>query len=105
MRWGRAQAPIRPSSSPTAPSCVGVTGVVTEAITGATSWKLGVADDPSRYGNTIGVSLGSTVIGPSGTPLAYYGATALRVTAEGSDFTGGKVRLAIHCIELTGPEW
>ncbi|MDZ4380476.1 MAG: DUF2793 domain-containing protein [Parvibaculum sp.] len=83
----------------------GVTGVVTEAITGAASWRLGVADDPARYGNTIGVSPGSTVVGPSGTPLAYYGATALRVTAEGSDFTGGKVRLAIHCIELTGPEW
>lgn len=84
---------------------LGVTGVVTEAITGAASWKLGVADDPARYGNTIGVSPGSTVVGPSATPLAHYGATALRVTAEGSDFTGGKVRLAIHCIELTGPEW
>ncbi|PKP77169.1 MAG: ribonuclease III [Alphaproteobacteria bacterium HGW-Alphaproteobacteria-3] len=84
---------------------LGVTGVVTEAITGAASWRLGVADDPSRYGNTIGVGPGSTVVGPSGTPLTYYSATALRVTAEGSDFTGGKVRLAIHCIELTGPEW
>ena len=81
----------------------GVTGVVTEAITGAASWKLGVADDPMRYGNSIGVAEGSTVIGPSGAPCAYYGATPVRVSAEGGDFTGGKLRLAIHCLELTGP--
>jgi len=81
----------------------GVTGLVTEAITGATSWKLGVAADPVRYGNSIGVASGSTVIGPSGTPTAYYGATAIRVTAEGGSFTGGKVRLAIHCLEMSGP--
>lgn len=81
----------------------GVTGVVTEAITGAASWKLGVADDPMRYGNSIGVAEGSTVIGPSGAPCAYYGATPVRVSAEGGDFTGGKLRLAIHCLELIGP--
>ncbi|WP_421863739.1 DUF2793 domain-containing protein [Parvibaculum sp.] len=82
---------------------LGVTGIVTEAITGAASWKLGVADDAARYGNTIGIAEGSTVVGPSGMPTAYYGATAIRVTAEGGDFTGGKVRLAIHCLEMTGP--
>jgi hypothetical protein len=82
---------------------LGVTGIVTEAITGAASWKLGVAHDAARYGNTIGIAEGSTVVGPSGMPTAYYGATAIRVTAEGGDFTGGKVRLAIHCLEMTGP--
>ena len=82
---------------------LGVTGIVIEAVTGAASWKLGVADDPARYGNSLGVAEGSTVIGPSGTPCAYYGATPLRVTAQGGDFTGGKLRLAIHCLELVGP--
>ena len=76
---------------------------MTEAVTGAASWKLGVADDPARYGNSIGVAEGSTVIGPSGMPCAYYGATPVRVTAEGGDFSGGKLRLAIHCLELIGP--
>lgn len=82
---------------------LGVSGIVTEAVTGAASWKLGVADDPARYGNSIGVAEGSTVIGPSGMPCAYYGATPVRVTAEGGDFSGGKLRLAIHCLELIGP--
>lgn len=82
---------------------LGVTGIVTEAITGATSWSLGVADDPSRYGSGIGAMLDATVIGVSGTPVAYYGATPLRLTAAGGDFTTGRVRLAIHCLELTGP--
>lgn len=82
---------------------LGVTGIVTEAITGATSWKLGVADDPARYGNSIGAMADATVIGISSTPCAYYGATPLLLTGEGGNFTGGKVRLAIHCLELTGP--
>ncbi|MBO6635411.1 DUF2793 domain-containing protein [Parvibaculum sp.] len=82
---------------------LGVTGVVIEAITGASGWKLGVADDPMRYGNGIGAMLHATVTGVSSTPVAYYGATPLRVTAEGGDFTGGRVRLAIHCLELSGP--
>lgn len=82
---------------------LGVTGLVVEAITGATSWSLGVADDPARYGNGIGAMPDATVIGVSGTPVAYYGATPLRLTSAGGDFTGGRVRLAIHCLELTGP--
>lgn len=82
---------------------LGVTGLVIEAITGATSWSLGVTDDPARYGNGIGAMLDATVTGVSGTPVAYYGATPLRLTATGGDFTGGRVRLAIHCLELTGP--
>ena len=82
---------------------LGVTGRVIEAITGATSWSLGVAEDPARYGNGIGAMLDATVIGVSGTPCAYYGATPLRLTSAGGDFTGGRVRLAIHCLELTDP--
>lgn len=82
---------------------LGVTGLVLEAITGASAWSLGVAADPARYGNGIGAMADATVVGVSGSPVAYYGATALRVTAIGGDFTGGRVALAIHCLELTGP--
>jgi hypothetical protein len=81
---------------------LGVTGRVLTSIAGATSWNLGVAADASRYGNGIGVSVGSTVIGPSGTPTTYWGATPLRVSAVGGSFTGGQVRLSAHYMAITG---
>lgn len=80
----------------------GVTGRVLTAITGATSWNLGVAADATRYGNGIGAAAGSTVIGPSGTPVTYWGATPLRISAVGGSFTGGKLRLAVHYLVLAG---
>lgn len=82
---------------------LGVTGRVIEAVTGATSWNLGVAADATRYGNGIGAVTDSTVLGVSGTPTAYYGATPLRLSAVGGDFTGGTIRLAIHYWMLSGP--
>ncbi len=82
---------------------LGVTARVSLAITGATSWSVGVAADAARYGNSIGVALNSTLNGVSGTPTAYYGVTPLLLTAAGGNFTGGKVKLAIHYFLLTGP--
>ena len=82
---------------------LGVTGRVTEAVTGATSWCLGVDDDPERYGNSIGVAEGSTVIGISGTPVGYYGATPVKLTAAGGAFTGGAIRLALHYLAVSVP--
>ena len=81
----------------------GVTGRVLTAITGPTSWTLGVAADPGRYGTSIGPTAGSTVNGVSGTPTAYYGATPVRITSTGSGFTGGLVRLALHYVILDMP--
>lgn len=82
---------------------LGITARVSLAITGATSWSVGVSADATRYGNSIGVALNSTLIGVSGTPTAYYGATPLLLTAAGGSFTGGKVKLAIHYFLLSGP--
>ena len=81
-----------------------VTGRVLETLTGAASWALGVAADPQRYGNGIGSAMDSTVVGVSGVPTAYYGATPLRISAQGGDFTGGRLRLAIPCLEMSGPQ-
>ncbi|WP_081875489.1 DUF2793 domain-containing protein [Tepidicaulis marinus] len=81
-----------------------VTGRVLETLTGAASWALGVAADPQRYGNGIGSVADSTVVGVSGVPTAYYGATPLRISAQGADFTGGRLRLAIHCLEMSVPQ-
>jgi len=81
----------------------GVTGRVLTDITGPASWTLGVSADPGRYGNSIGLTAGSTVNGVSGMPTAYYGAAPVRVSATGGDFTGGTLRLALHYLALDIP--
>lgn len=83
----------------------GVTARVLSDITGAslTSWRLGVAGSDNRYGSGIGVSIGASLVGVSGTPVAYYGDTPLLITPEGGDFIGGSIRIAIHCLRLTPP--
>lgn len=78
-----------------------VTGRVTQAITGASSFNVGVAGD-ARFATAVGLTLDTTwnvqaaltagihVVGDT------YGAnTAVRITANGSNFTGGKVRLQV----------
>jgi hypothetical protein len=82
---------------------LGVTARVIEAITGAASWQLGTADGADRYGSGIGVAAGAYAHGVSGTPLAYYGGTALVLTAEGGAFTGGRVKIAVHLLEIEPP--
>jgi hypothetical protein len=82
---------------------IGVTARVITAITGATSFDIGVAGATNRYGSGIGVALNSESNGVTGSPVAYYSDTALRLTANGSDFTGGEVRLAVHYMQLTPP--
>ena len=82
---------------------LGVTGRVTEAITGATGWKLGTADGIDRYGSGLGTARNAYAHGVSGTPLAYYGGTDLVLTAEGADFAGGRVLLAVHLTRLMPP--
>lgn len=82
----------------------GVTGRVTQAVSGAVSWDLGVAGATNRYGSSIGVAADSIVNGVSGQPVAYFADTPLRLTANGGSFTGGVVRLAIHYLILSVPD-
>lgn len=84
---------------------IGATGRVVEALsgTGLTSWRLGVAGAEDRYGTSIGAALNSTVIGISGSPVGYYGATPLRITPEGGTFAAGRIRLALHYFEISAP--
>lgn len=67
----------------------------TVAVTGATSYGCGIAGDITKYGNLLGIAAGSTNSGVTG-PTAFYAATPIRITANGSTFTGGKVRIAIQ---------
>ena len=80
----------------------GVSGVVTSTITGATTFRLGVAGDDLRFGSGLSVAQGSWISGPS-SPIVYWAPTGLLVTSEGADFTGGNLRLAVHYMTLSVP--
>lgn len=81
---------------------LGVSSRTTLAITGATSYGVGVASDVTKFGNLLGVALHSTNIGVIG-PAGFYADTKVRVTANGGSFTAGKVRLAIYFMEMSAP--
>jgi hypothetical protein len=79
-----------------------VTTRTTEAITGATSYDCGIVGETDKFGATLGIALDSTNSGVIA-PTAYYAATAVRLTANGGNFSGGKVRVAIHYMLCTAP--
>jgi len=79
-----------------------VTTRTTQSITGATSYDCGIAGDIGKFGGALGITMGSTNSGVVG-PSAFYVDTAVRLSANGSDFTGGKVRVAIHYMLCTPP--
>jgi hypothetical protein len=83
--------------------CFGVSERVTETVTGASSFKVSISGETNKFGDLLGLSLGSTNFGIIG-PTAFYADTAIVVTANGSNFTGGKVRLAIHVLRVTPPQ-
>lgn len=68
---------------------------VTTAITGATSFSVGVIGNTGQFGSGLGTAAGSTNVGVIG-PTAFYSDTPIRLTSAGSNFTGGAVRIAIH---------
>lgn len=82
----------------------GVTGRVITSITGAaTSWDLGITDEPQRFGSGLGLPQNSWVNGPAA-PQVFWSPTALEITAQGGDFAGGTIRLAAHYAELALPD-
>ncbi len=82
----------------------GVTGRVVAGLGGpATGFAVGVAGAADRYGSGIGTGAGAWFRGVTGTPVAYYADTAILFTAEGGDFGGGAVRLAVHLAEFGLP--
>lgn len=82
----------------------GVTGRVVSAIEGTLSaWRLGVQGSDNRYGSGLGLGQNSFVRGLTGQPQTYYGDTDLILSAEGGDFTGGLVRLAVHGVTFQPP--
>lgn len=90
---------------PSGTQVIGVSGRVLEALNGAglTGWRVGVADSDNRYGSGIGIGANSSLAGLSGSPVSYYAETPLLITGEGGSLASGKVRLAIHLIEIAPP--
>ena len=82
---------------------LGVSTRTITAITGATSYDCGIAGEISKFGGSLGVAAGSTNVGVIG-PQAFYSATPIILTANGGNFTGGAVRLAIHYFLPSAPQ-
>lgn len=98
-------------SGPTATSTVsfpnqciilGCAARTTTAITGATSFDCGDGSSQSRFGGSLGIAEGSTNQGHIG-PAGNYATTTVTLTANGGDFTGGAVRVALAFLEITPP--
>lgn len=91
------------NSIPNGSICSGVSARVVTAITGATSYSVGVAGNTTQFGNLLGIAAGSTNFGIIG-PTAFYANTAVVLTAIGGSFTAGQVRIAIHIDQITPPQ-
>jgi len=81
---------------------LGLSSRTTLAITGATSYSVGTAANATQFGNLLSTALGATNIGVIG-PAGFYANTKARVTANGGNFTAGKVRLVCYFLEMTAP--
>ncbi len=94
------------SSTITIPDRAVVLGISTRtvtAITGATSYDCGISGEPAKFGGSLGIAAGSTNVGVIG-PQAFYAATPIALTAQGGNFTGGAVRIAIHYLLPVAPQ-
>jgi hypothetical protein len=89
---------------PAASSVLGITGLVVDPIGGATTFSVGVAGNPDRYGTGIGTGEGSWLRGLTGAPLTYWEETPILLTAEDAPFDGtGLLRLLVYAAELPLP--
>jgi hypothetical protein len=89
---------------PAASSVLGITGLVVDPIGGATSFRIGVAGSPDRYGTGIGTGEGSWLRGLTSSPLTYWEETPILLTSETAPFDGsGLLRLLIYAAELPLP--
>lgn len=84
---------------------IGAVARVTQALSGTLqTWRLGTAGADNRFGQGLGKSAGSWARGLLGAPMTYYEAANLLLTPEGGTLTGGKLKLAVHWMELRLPD-
>lgn len=82
---------------------LGVSTRTVTAITGATSYDCGISGETSKFGGSLGIAAGSTNVGVIG-PQAFYASTPIVLTANGGNFSGGAVRIAIHYLLPIAPQ-
>lgn len=85
---------------------LGLTTRVTTAITGATSFDIGASQDSTIWGDSISVSAGTTTDISDFTSNGIYfymSAQSVVLTANGSSFTGGAVRITVHYLSCSAP--
>lgn len=87
------------ASAPIPANCIvlAVGARVLTAITGATSYEVGVSGNLSQFGSLLSIAAGSSNFGLIG-PTAFYTNTTIVITAGGGSFTGGQVRLSISIL-------
>jgi hypothetical protein len=84
---------------------IGATARVSEALTGTlTGWQLGTPGAENRFGQGLGIAAGSWARGLLGQPMTYWQAENLMLTAEGGEFAGGRVKIAVHWLTLRLPD-
>lgn len=81
---------------------LGVGSRTTQAVTGAPSYGVGVSGEATKFGGSLGATLGSTNIGIIG-PQGMYADTPIMVTATSGSFTGGKVRVSAYFLTFGAP--
>lgn len=89
---------------PSAAMVIGATARVTEAITGTlTNWQMGTEGAVDRFGSSLGIQQGSWSRGMLSQPFTYWTPTPIILSAMSGAFAGGRVKLAVHWLELTLP--
>ncbi len=84
----------------------GIVTRVTTLITGATSYSVGDTVNAIAYGSTLAVAAGTTSNIANFTlagPQFYPAATDVIITANGSNFTAGNIRVTVYYTSLTAP--
>jgi parallel beta-helix repeat protein len=94
------------SAIPTGVIVIGVSGIVTTLITGASAFDIGDGSDADLFGNDIGLAADTKfdLTESNGVlPARYTSATDIVLTAITSNFTAGAVRLTVTYINLVSP--
>lgn len=89
---------------PSAAMVIGATARVTQAISGSLgSWRMGTEGALDRFGSSLGIQEGSWARGMLSQPFTYWSPTPIILSATGGSFADGRVKLAVHWLELTLP--
>lgn len=83
---------------------IGAVARVSQALTGSLStWQLGTPGAENRFGQGLGTGAGSWARGMLSQPVTYWQSENLVMTAQGGDFSGGRVKIAVHWLSLRLP--